>query len=75
MRACQCQQNVKLAEHAFKHLTETDPLNEGAHVLLANIYAKAGRLDDMSRIQMKLHDMGLKKQLGYSLIEQRRICS
>lgn len=70
LRACRCHQNVKLAEHAFKHLTETDPLNDGAHVLLANIYAKAGRLDDMSRIRMKLHEMGLKKQLGYSLIEQ-----
>ncbi|XP_024048256.1 pentatricopeptide repeat-containing protein At2g29760, chloroplastic [Citrus clementina] len=70
LRACRCHQNVKLAEHAFKHLTETDLLNDGAHVLLANIYAKAGRLDDMSRIRMKLHDMGLKKQLGYSLIEQ-----
>lgn len=70
LRACRCHQNVKLAEHAFKHLTETDPLNDGAHVLLANIYAKAGRLDDMSRIRMKLRDMGLKKQLGYSLIEQ-----
>lgn len=70
LRACRCHQKVKLAEHAFKHLTETDPLNDGAHVLLANIYAKAGRLDDMSRIRMKLHEMGLKKQLGYSLIEQ-----
>lgn len=62
LRACGCHQNVKLAEHAFKHLTETDPLNDGAHVLLANIYARAGRLDDMSRIRMKLYDMGLKKQ-------------
>lgn len=68
-RACGSHQNVDLAEHAFKHLTEIDPLNDAAYVLLSNIYAKAGRWDGVSRARKKLHELGIQKQPGCSLIE------
>jgi len=73
MRACGSHQNVDLAEHAFKHLTEIDPLNDAAHVLLANIYAKAGRWDDVSWARKKLYEAGVQKQPGCSLIEQNGV--
>lgn len=69
MRACGSHQNVDLAEHAFKHLTEIDPLIDAAYVLLSNIYAKAGRWDGVSRARKKLHELGIQKQPGCSLIE------
>ncbi|XP_031274540.1 pentatricopeptide repeat-containing protein At3g62890-like [Pistacia vera] len=52
------------------HLTEIDPLTDAAYVLLSNVYAKGGRLDGVSRLRTKLHDIGLRKQPRYSLIEQ-----
>ncbi|KAG7965787.1 hypothetical protein I3843_08G017600 [Carya illinoinensis] len=69
LRACGSHQNIELAEHAFKHLTEIDPLNDAAHVLLSNIYAKAGRWDEVSWARKKLHDLGVQKHPGCSLIE------
>ncbi|CAK7353424.1 unnamed protein product [Dovyalis caffra] len=73
MRACRSHHNVELAEHAFKHVIETDPTNVGAHVLLSNIYADAGRWDDVSRVRTKLHETGVPKQPGFSMIEQNGV--
>ncbi|KDP34237.1 hypothetical protein JCGZ_07808 [Jatropha curcas] len=70
MRACGNYNNVELAEFAFKHLIEIDPINDGAYVLISNIYANAGRWDDVSSTRMKLHDIGVRKQPGLSLMEQ-----
>ncbi|KAJ6697933.1 hypothetical protein OIU79_011482 [Salix purpurea] len=49
MRACRSHHNVELAEQAFKQLVEIDPTNDGAHVLLSNIYADAGKWDGVSK--------------------------
>ncbi|KAJ9168350.1 hypothetical protein P3X46_019888 [Hevea brasiliensis] len=73
MRACGSHHNVELAEFAFKHLIEIDPINDGAFVLLSNIYANAGRWDDVSKVRRKLHDTGVRKQPGFSLIEQNGV--
>lgn len=73
MRACGSHHNVELAEHAFENLIEIDPINDGAYVLLSNIYANAGRWDDVSRVRMKLHDIGVRKQPGFSVIEQNGV--
>ncbi|KAF3446011.1 hypothetical protein FNV43_RR11189 [Rhamnella rubrinervis] len=70
LRACESHQNVELAEHAFQQLTVLDPLHDAAYVLLSNIYAKAGRWDDVSQARKKLHELGIRKQPGCSLIEQ-----
>lgn len=70
LRACESHQNVELAEHAFQQLMVLDPLHDAAHVLLSNIYAKAGRLNDLSQARKRLHELGIRKQPGSSLIEQ-----
>ncbi|KAA8521760.1 hypothetical protein F0562_012433 [Nyssa sinensis] len=73
MRACSIHHDIQLAEHAFKHLTEMEPLNDAAYVLLSNIYAKAGRWENVSWVRRKLKELGVQKQLGCSLIEQNGV--
>jgi pentatricopeptide repeat protein len=73
MRACRSHHNVELAEQAFKQLIEIDPTNNGAHVLLSNIYADAGRWDDASKVRTKLHETGAPKQPGFTMIEQNGV--
>lgn len=70
LKACGSHQNIELAEHAFQQLIELDSLNDAAYVLLSNTYAKAGRLDDMSHTRKKLHELGIRKKPGCSVIEQ-----
>ncbi|KAF8030903.1 hypothetical protein BT93_D0176 [Corymbia citriodora subsp. variegata] len=69
MRACETHQNVEFAEYAHKRLVEINPVNDAAHVLLSKIYARAGRWDDASLIRTKLHDLGIRKHPGCSMIE------
>ncbi|XP_030543081.1 pentatricopeptide repeat-containing protein At3g22690-like [Rhodamnia argentea] len=70
MRACETHQNVELAEYAHKRLIEINPTNDAAHVLLSKIYVRAGRWDDASLIRTKLHELGIRKHPGCSMIEQ-----
>lgn len=70
MRACETHQNVKLAEYAHKRLIEIDPTNDAAHILLSKMYARAGRWDDASLVRTKLHELGIRKHPGCSMIEQ-----
>ncbi|KAM1022650.1 hypothetical protein ACFX2I_043538 [Malus domestica] len=70
LRACGSHRNVTLAEKAFQQLIEIDPQSDSAYALLSNIYEKAGRLDDVSWARKKLHELGVRKQPGCSLIEQ-----
>ncbi|VVA15005.1 PREDICTED: pentatricopeptide [Prunus dulcis] len=70
LRACGSHQNLELAEKVFQELIKIDPLNDAAYALISNIYAKAGRWDDVSWARKKLHELGVRKQPGCSLIEQ-----
>lgn len=71
--ACVTHHNVQLAEHAFKHLIEIEPLKDSAYLLLSNIYAKAERWDDVSSVRRKLKEMGVPKQPGCSMIDQNGV--
>lgn len=67
--ACRVHGRVELGESVAKHLLEVEPENPGAYVLLSNIYAGAGRWDDVARIRTRLNDKGIKKVPGCSSIE------
>eukprot|EP01018_Ginkgo_biloba_P004743 Gb_35534 [translate_table: standard] len=67
--ACRIHCNVKLGERVAEHLFELVPDNIGCYVLLANIYAAAGRWEDVSRVRTMMKDRGLKKVPGCSMIE------
>ncbi|KAF6158101.1 hypothetical protein GIB67_014895 [Kingdonia uniflora] len=69
--ACRIYKNPEMAEVAAKHLFELDPNDIGNYVLLSNIYALAGKWDDVSRIRKLIRTRGLKKNPGCSLVEAK----
>ena len=67
--ACRVHGRVELGEYVAEQLFELEPDNPGAYVLLSNIYAGAGRWDDVARIRNRLTNMGMKKVPGCTSIE------
>ncbi|KAG2718716.1 hypothetical protein I3760_03G232300 [Carya illinoinensis] len=67
--ACRVHGRVELGEYVAEHLFELEPENPGAYVLLSNIYAGAGRWDDVARVRTRLKDKGMKKVPGCTSIE------
>ena len=69
LRACQVHGNIEFAEHVASNLLEIEVKNSSNYVMLSNIYAKAGRWEDVARIRTRLNDKGMKKEPGCSPIE------
>ncbi|KAG9451979.1 hypothetical protein H6P81_004883 [Aristolochia fimbriata] len=67
--ACRVHNNVELGEFAAKKLLRVDPHHDGAHVLLSNIYAKAGRWGDVKEVRRSMKNRGIAKEKGSSWIE------
>lgn len=70
--ACRIHCNIELGEHAAEHLFRLAPGHSGYYVLLSNIYAGAGRWDDMEKLRTMMKSRGVKKIPGWSLIEVNR---
>ncbi|CAN7097881.1 unnamed protein product [Brassica rapa subsp. narinosa] len=69
LKACKMHGNLELAESFAQKLIEIEPENSGSYVLLSNIYAAAGRWEDVARIRAVLNGKGMKKVPGCSSIE------
>eukprot|EP01018_Ginkgo_biloba_P034627 Gb_37255 [translate_table: standard] len=67
--ACRTHANIELGECVAKRLFELDPKNSAPYVLLSNIYAAAGRWDEMEKVRKIMKDRKVKKNPGYSWIE------
>eukprot|EP01018_Ginkgo_biloba_P009804 Gb_15644 [translate_table: standard] len=67
--ACRTHTHIKLAECVAGRLFELDPENASHYVLLSNIYAAAGRWDDVENVRKMMKDRGVKKKPGCSWIE------
>ncbi|CAN6448436.1 unnamed protein product [Victoria cruziana] len=67
--ACRLYGNCKLGELVEKQILLLNPHSIGHRVLLANMYAAAGRWDDVVRMRVSLKEQGLKKTAGCSFIE------
>ncbi|KAG2327551.1 hypothetical protein Bca52824_010279 [Brassica carinata] len=67
--ACKIHANLSLAEMACTRLLALEPRNDGAHVLLSNIYAKSGKWESVSELRKHMRVTGLKKEPGCSSIE------
>lgn len=71
--ACVVHRNVELGEIACHNLLGLQPRNDGAYVLLSNLYAKAGRWEDVGRLRKLMRDQGLKKEPGCSSMEVKGV--
>eukprot|EP01018_Ginkgo_biloba_P008462 Gb_26311 [translate_table: standard] len=67
--ACRIHANIELGERVAGRLFESDPENAGHYVLLSNIYAAAGRWDDVEKVRKMMKEMGIEKVPGCSWIE------
>eukprot|EP01018_Ginkgo_biloba_P030431 Gb_26340 [translate_table: standard] len=67
--ACKIHCYIDLGEHVAAHLFELEPENAGNYLLLSNIYAEAGRWDDVAKVRRMIKGRGVKRKPGYSWIE------
>lgn len=70
LSACIIHGDIELGENASEHILNLDHRNAGRYVQLSNIYAVAGRWDDVSNVREMMKKMGLEKAPGCSMIEQ-----
>eukprot|EP01018_Ginkgo_biloba_P029523 Gb_22658 [translate_table: standard] len=72
--ACKIHGNMELAQHAAECILELEPQDAATYVLMSNIYAVAGRLDDAAKMRKLMDERGVNKEAGHSWIEvQNRV--
>ncbi|CAA6655137.1 unnamed protein product [Spirodela intermedia] len=67
--ACATHGKTALGEEACGRLLELEPQNDGAYVLLSNLYAKSGRWEAVGRVRKLMKERGLAKEPGRSSME------
>lgn len=73
--ACRIHGNVGLGEQIGRQVIELDPQNSGRYVLLANLFASAGRWEDVANVRRLMNDRGVNKEPGCSVIERNGVVS
>ncbi|EOY22999.1 hypothetical protein QUC31_008041 [Theobroma cacao] len=67
---CQIHGNIELGERVAQYLIDLEPMNHAFYINLCDIYAKAGRFDDVKRIRALMKERGIRKEVaGCSMIE------
>ncbi|XP_031486506.1 pentatricopeptide repeat-containing protein At1g08070, chloroplastic-like [Nymphaea colorata] len=69
LSACRFHQNLELAKEATEKLIALNPSHDGNYVLLSNIYAKAGKWEDVARMRESMRSQGVRKTPGCSAVE------
>ncbi|CAL5376763.1 unnamed protein product [Camellia sinensis] len=67
--ACRIHGNLELAELVADRLHQLEPQTVSFYVLMTNIYAEAGRWEDIARLRKSMEERELKKIPGHSLVE------
>eukprot|EP01018_Ginkgo_biloba_P019198 Gb_26689 [translate_table: standard] len=67
--ACRIHCNIELGERVAERLFDLKPGDAGYYVLLSNIYAVAGKWDNVEKVRTMMKERGLEKTPGYSWIE------
>eukprot|EP01018_Ginkgo_biloba_P002598 Gb_38504 [translate_table: standard] len=70
--ACRVHSNIELGERVAGHMLELDPKNAAPYVVLSNMYAAAGRWDDIANVRKMMKEKRVKKMPGCSWIEISR---
>ncbi|XP_058198046.1 pentatricopeptide repeat-containing protein At2g33760 [Rhododendron vialii] len=67
--ACKMHRNFEFGVRVADHLLAAEPENPSHYVLISNVYALAGKMDQAEAIRNRMIQKGLKKGVGYSTIE------
>eukprot|EP01018_Ginkgo_biloba_P038787 Gb_40303 [translate_table: standard] len=70
--ACRNHGNTELGKGAAERLFELDPQKAGNYVVLSNMYAAAGRWEDVINVREMMKERGIKKEPGCSWIEVKK---
>ncbi|KAK9706903.1 hypothetical protein RND81_07G159700 [Saponaria officinalis] len=70
LSACGVHSNIEIAERVSRHILVLDPQCSAAYTLLSNLYASAGRWNDVSRIRSEMKSKNVTKQGGHSWVNQ-----
>lgn len=69
LASCRVHKNVEIAEESLKNVVKLEPMHSGDYILLSDIYASVGRLEDALRLRNQMKERVLKKTPGCSVIE------
>ncbi|KAL6227759.1 hypothetical protein ACLB2K_001716 [Fragaria x ananassa] len=69
--ACRIHGNIELASWAAEYLFKLKPDHCGYYILLSNMFAEAGRWEDVKRVRELMKSRGLKKNRSYSWVQIR----
>ncbi|KAF7816659.1 pentatricopeptide repeat-containing protein [Senna tora] len=67
--ASRMHKNMEMGTYAAERIFELDPFDSGPHILLANMYASAGRWMDAARVRKIMKQSGVKKEPACSWVE------
>eukprot|EP00268_Persea_americana_P008602 TRINITY_DN13354_c1_g1_i1.p1 TRINITY_DN13354_c1_g1~~TRINITY_DN13354_c1_g1_i1.p1 ORF type:complete len:576 (-),score=78.08 TRINITY_DN13354_c1_g1_i1:509-2158(-) len=70
--ACRVYHNMDLAAYAAEQVLQLEPHDEGAYILLSNIYANSRRWEDAEEVRKTMRERGVRKEPGCSWIEVDR---
>jgi hypothetical protein len=69
LAACKNHGNIEVAERVVKKILVLEPHNHGVYVVLSNMYAGAGKWEDVMRLRKVMKEGSLKKTPGWSLVD------
>ncbi|KAL7154453.1 hypothetical protein ABFS83_03G003000 [Erythranthe nasuta] len=69
LSGCRLHGNMDLGVEAAERLFEMTPQNDGSYILLANMFATAGRWDNVATVRKFMRGRGVKKEPGCSWLE------
>ncbi|MED6182303.1 Pentatricopeptide repeat-containing protein [Stylosanthes scabra] len=67
--SCRKHNNVEMAQFAADKIIQLTPEKVGYHVLLSNLYASAGKWNEVARVRLQMKEKGIQKVPGSSSIE------
>ncbi|KAK4417899.1 Pentatricopeptide repeat-containing protein, chloroplastic [Sesamum alatum] len=68
LSACKEYGYIEVAERVVKEIRDLDPHNHAVYVILSNMYAEAGRWEDVMERRKGMKERSLKKTAGWSLM-------
>ncbi|OIV93739.1 hypothetical protein TanjilG_16590 [Lupinus angustifolius] len=69
LHACRMYKKKEIGEYALKKIVEVEAKNDGAYVLLSNIYADYKNWEGVKNVRETMKSKGVKKVPGCSMIE------
>lgn len=69
LSACRLHGNITTGEWLARQLLQCQPISSSPYVLLFSLYASDERWDEAANARKMVKDSGLRKEIGYSLVE------